>query len=441
MTTVEQGRRMPEQNQQELLARRQVITGNIDLISSWEERGIVFVHTLVQEGMLDLEGLSSWERLHEIYRRHQRPFPHHLGVAGKVALEALITTVDRELSGEAGLCRRYDMLGKDQGDEWFADPSFRRERGYVTFSTKRSYQMRQKWADPAFAKERKQGITDALSNTAVVRSRVLPLAFREGSQREIERLTGLGFEQVRNVLYSARRAGLLRGITDEERTEIHRKGGKTTAHIRWRTEDPDALRPEAHKSIALARRFLEEGLVGGDLSSWERLNQLYERYDRILPPNLSDRLIFETFLIVLEALEKRDGGPLAKYREFGDAVDPSLRKRFALDETFIAEAIRKQVELLLAIFDQDLSLVPTDARDREFLIKFHAARKAAVAGDSTMLSSLSQSYAESDPEIFQRVAKQMKQILQKTPVTNRNIPVQESVVHGEVKRGEMFGPW
>lgn len=177
-----------------------------------------------------------------------------------------------------------------------------------------------------------------IERRAWVRIRVLPLYLRGGSGEEIVQTTGLTGEQVQYAVWNLRASGEIQRPTKEEERLARSKATKDN----WRKRKGVEYTVDQKNSFAFARMLTETELIKKDLTYWNALNAVYQLHNRQLPQNFADRLRLEVFLVARKACNQGETGPLLKYRELGEQIDPEwLDRSLANEEVFITERLEE----------------------------------------------------------------------------------------------------
>lgn len=145
-----------------------------------------------------------------------------------------------------------------------------------------------------------------------VRIRAYPLLLRGGIAGEVARITGLKKTQVQNLRGDLRKRGELKKHNKEEESQAKRK-----AH---RLEKM----PSISEACDLAEELLRVGFFTGDVTKWDRLQEIYDEYGKKygveLPEDFAYKLTLEAFLKVKECIGGEGGDLLGQYINAGESV-------------------------------------------------------------------------------------------------------------------------
>jgi len=149
--------------------------------------------------------------------------------------------------------------------------------------------------------ERRMNSAKANRERAVITKMVLPLAFRGATTEEIHKIQGIEPIRINNSLSKAR----ARGVLPRPSKEQTRKALSQAHLVKFSQEEEN--------KFALAKRMIEEGLVGDNLSNWEDLSLLYKKSKRSLPKNFVDKIILELYVLLVKGLKNEDSTSSIKY--------------------------------------------------------------------------------------------------------------------------------
>ncbi len=137
---------------------------------------------------------------------------------------------------------------------------------------------------------------------STVWERVRPLARRGGLNREIESVTGLTYEQVKNARDRKRQTewSALSKAEGVELRELRRRSHSPGQAVKRSERSP--LSEEQKTIISFAGALFKAGFFEDDLTYWEKMHGLYQRQGRELPDNFGMKLVVAAyFKSVLEA--------------------------------------------------------------------------------------------------------------------------------------------
>lgn len=141
-------------------------------------------------------------------------------------------------------------------------------------------------------KDRRQNTARANMERATINVKVLPLAGRGATTEEIHQILGFEKYQVNNALAKARARHVFPRPSREQTRRARRQ-----AYI-------EKFPQEEKCRFALAKRMIDEKLIGDDISSWKDLNLLYEKNKRKLPENFVDKIILELYVSIIKGLKQ-----------------------------------------------------------------------------------------------------------------------------------------
>lgn len=171
--------------------------------------------------------------------------------------------------------------------------------------------------------------------------KTLPFLLRGGPVDEIVQITGLKTNQVKGVqdrLRRPKRTSLYRlpKPTTQETTAKRRRSmaGRARGSPRIYTETQQ-------RSFELIRKFWEAGFVTEDISSWQKLHDVYRHAKRNVPDEFSTRVRLEVFLEARLAAMKGNQDLLTAYIAFGEAIDSQwfFSESFLVEQRFITAAL------------------------------------------------------------------------------------------------------
>lgn len=85
--------------------------------------------------------------------------------------------------------------------------------------------------------------------------------------------------------------------------------------------NPQTVKTDQQKSILFAKKLLEDGTIGEDLTYWNELQKLYSTNNRALPKDFVARLRLEAFLIARRGVARDDYDLLDKFFAIGKSID------------------------------------------------------------------------------------------------------------------------
>lgn len=171
--------------------------------------------------------------------------------------------------------------------------------------------------------------------------KVLPLLMRGASVAETAFITSVKKPHIDSI---RRRAEEVSKDLDQEL--IRKRQGEGVriwhaSHGRGKSELSD---------LFFAKKLYEAGFITADLTSWQKLHELYQLNRRKLPESFADRVRLEVFYIgmntLLEKGKEKGGGILADYARLGKEVDEEwFLSSLKLEQAFIGNALRKEWSL------------------------------------------------------------------------------------------------
>lgn len=151
-------------------------------------------------------------------------------------------------------------------------------------------------------------------------NQVRPFYLRGILNKDIAEFTGLKPRQVGNSIYNSKTSLVNRvePLTPEEAKERNRKSAVRGQAGRFMDSAPTE---DEKKNIALVQKFVGDSLFTNDLSSWEKLKELYSKYGRNLPESSAVMLRLEVFFSARQQAENGDRTLLEMYINRGNEID------------------------------------------------------------------------------------------------------------------------
>lgn len=190
------------------------------------------------------------------------------------------------------------------------------------------------WHDPEFEEERRERVRKIIEKNkerAVIRPKVLPLARRRVPVEEIVMITGFDREQVHNAVTKMKLEPdyVVPRSSRQEISEAHRKKAPYSS--------------ERLHACALVSRFLEMGILTGDLTFWQELQEFYQTSQRPLPEDFADRARLEVFLRARREAEDGNRTLLTTYIDLGEGVDKEwFGSTLTNEQRFITDMVHNQ---------------------------------------------------------------------------------------------------
>lgn len=142
---------------------------------------------------------------------------------------------------------------------------------------------------------------------------VAPLIKRGGADSEIAEITSYTSEQVRAIGDDERLCGVVKKREMRER-----------AYQRRREINCGVMLENERVNILIARKILQEGLIGEDITRWEALHRAFGRGEKDLQDDFAYKLVLESLLIALEKAKHGNLGLLERFNQIVGSVDKKL---------------------------------------------------------------------------------------------------------------------
>lgn len=191
---------------------------------------------------------------------------------------------------------------------------------------------------------------ETVEKWSTVWNAVKPLVARGALRVDIIEITGLSKIQVDNaVTKNGKRPEWSRvkpfTIPNEPNAMIKAR--------RRRELRKNGISDDEVKSIQFAKLMLKENLIKQDISDWEKLHSLYQKYGRQrdlkLPYSFAKQLRLELFLRARTLAQQQDTSLLAIYNNLGQQVDPAwFDINLVREENFIMRILDNGL-----VFNQD----------------------------------------------------------------------------------------
>lgn len=191
---------------------------------------------------------------------------------------------------------------------------------------------------------------EAVEGWSTVWNIVKPLYARGALRVDIIEITGLSKIQVDNAVTK-------NGKRPEwNRVKPFTIPGEPKAMVRaWQRRKlrKYGISDDEAKSIQFASLMLRDGLIEQDISDWEKLHNLYQKYGRQrdlkLPYSFTKQLRLELFFRARTLAQQQDTSLLTIYNNLGQQVDPAwFDISLAREENFIMRILDNGL-----VFDQD----------------------------------------------------------------------------------------
>lgn len=294
-----------------------------------------FVRLAQEQGLVpqDQDERQALEQeLTDLFLSHNKPLSEDPNA--KLKLVTFLSLVKIPEANQRRLrVRSYKRVGNRVNNEWFLNSWMDNE----SFMTRVISNKRRKAAIAQLGDKFKIKCSEVKGG---IRLKTWPFLLRGFHPIQIREITGFSLKQIHR-----QKKYLFNSGVDVVRNR--RESMKQAVRIKSIKLSEEEALPRANYA-AFALKLIENGLITNDISSWEKLEEIYQEENRPLPEDLFEKLALEAFLRTQQSLKNGDRTLLDRYINLGDGINREWYERdeFIRERYFISEKIWSYTELV-----------------------------------------------------------------------------------------------